>query len=131
MFQFNADCLKYPFDIKSRSEEIFKLTLHFKVLCNDNNMKQKRYLFSLIAGGGLLSIPAIAMLFTPEVNWDRSDFVLMGTILFVLIPVIELSLRKIKSISALLAAISFALLLFLLLWAELAVGIFGSPFAGQ
>lgn len=75
-------------------------------------------------------VPFIAMQFTSEVNWELGDFVIAGVLLLVTGLMVELVLRKTsnKYRFPVLAAI---VLLFLLVWAELAVGIFGTPFAGS
>lgn len=79
----------------------------------------------------ILSIPLIAMQFTKEVNWDLTDFVIMGTLLLITGLGIEMVTRKIKSFNLRLIITLAILFLLFLIWAELAVGIFGSPFAGS
>jgi len=94
-------------------------------------MKNKRLKIIITAAAILLLIPFIAMQFTEEVNWTLTDFVIGGALLFGTGLVIELVLRnsqKIKYPNTLLVAV---IILFLLIWAELAVGIFGTPFSGQ
>jgi len=79
----------------------------------------------------ILSIPLIAMQFTKEVNWDLSDFIIMGLLLSVTGLAIEFVTRKIKSFNLKIVLTAVILFLLFLIWAELAVGIFGSPFAGS
>lgn len=79
----------------------------------------------------LLMIPLIAMQFTNEVNWGIADFVLMGGLLLGTGLVCELVMRKVKSIKYRVFIIEAILVVLLLIWAELAVGIFGTPFAGS
>lgn len=79
----------------------------------------------------LLLIPFISMLFTNEVNWSLMDFVMAGILLFGTSLVIEFVLRKVKSTKHRMLISGIILLLLILLWAELAVGIFGSPMAGN
>ena len=79
----------------------------------------------------LLLIPFIAMQFTSEFNWSLRDFVMAGILLFGTSMVIELVLRKVKSTKHRLLISGIILLLLFLVWAELAVGIFGSPIAGN
>ena len=79
----------------------------------------------------ILSIPLIAMQFTNEVKWDLTDFIIMGLLLSVTGLAIEIVTRKIKSFNLKIVLTAVILLLLLLIWAELAVGIFGSPFAGS
>lgn len=74
--------------------------------------------------GLLLLLPLIAMQFTHEVAWDGTDFATFGAMLLVFGGAYELTVRMTRNtiyravIGAALAA------LFLLVWAELAVGIF-------
>ena len=79
----------------------------------------------------LLLIPFISMLFTNEVNWSVMDFVMAGMLLFGTSLVIEFVLRKVKSTKHRILLSGIILLLLFLLWAELAVGIFGSSIAGN
>jgi hypothetical protein len=72
----------------------------------------------------LLSIPLIAMQFTDEVNWTLSDFIAMGVLLLATGLLSEVIIRKVKKISRRIIFIAGILLLFFLVWAELAVGIF-------
>lgn len=81
--------------------------------------------------GALLLIPLIAMQFTEEVNWSPGDFVVMGGLLFGTGLMIDLVLRKVKGTFPRIAICGLVLFVLLLVWAELAVGIFGSPFAGS
>jgi hypothetical protein len=94
-------------------------------------MKNKRLLIILATVLILLLIPLVAMQFTNEVDWNIFDFTIMGILLLGTGLLIELVLRKVKDgINRIL--ISFVVLLvFFLIWAELAVGIFGTPFAGS
>ncbi|AOE50322.1 hypothetical protein [Kangiella sediminilitoris] len=71
----------------------------------------------------ILLVPAIAMQFTNEVNWGLYDFLLMAALLIVTGVAIELAIRMTVQ-NRYRAAIIFAILLaFLMIWAELAVGI--------
>ena len=79
----------------------------------------------------ILSIPFIAMQFTTEVNWTFSDFVIMGGLLFATVFVIDLVLKKFKTLKSRLIIVSAIVLLLMIVWAEMAVGIFGSPIAGN
>ena len=71
----------------------------------------------------VLLIPLVAMQFTNEVNWDIGDFVVMGFLLSSVGSIFILISRRMHRkhrvvIGALLAIV------FLYIWAELAVGIF-------
>jgi protein-S-isoprenylcysteine O-methyltransferase Ste14 len=94
-------------------------------------MKNKRLLIMVSVVVGLLCIPLIAMQFSEEVFLTSSDFVIMGILLLITGLLGELVLRKIKSKRNRIIVAAVILLTFLFVWAELAVGIVGSPFAGS
>ncbi len=79
----------------------------------------------------LLSIPALAMLFTNEVNWNAFDFLVAAVLLFGTVFIIDLLRRNINNKRNFWIGTAIVLLLLFLLWAELAVGIFGTPLAGN
>ncbi len=73
----------------------------------------------------LLLLPAVAMQFTGEVNWDQVDFITMGIILAAACGAYELGARMSGS-TAYRAGIGLAVVTgFLLVWINLAVGIIG------
>lgn len=94
-------------------------------------MKNKRLMIILTSVGVLLSIPYIAMQFTNEVDWDISDFVIMGILLTTTGLLCELVMRKAKQLTQRLMICGLILFLFFMVWAELAVGVFGTPYAGS
>jgi ABC-type cobalt transport system substrate-binding protein len=79
----------------------------------------------------LLLIPLIAMQFTNEVDWGMLDFVVMGVLLFGTGLICEFVMRKVKKTEHRILIIAVILVALFLIWAELAVGIFGTPFAGS
>jgi hypothetical protein len=91
----------------------------------------KRLFLILAAVALLLLIPFVAMQFTAEVNWDSTDFLIMGIMLSGTGLLCELVLRTVSSVQNRVLICGIILLGFLLIWAELAVGIFGTPFAGS
>lgn len=64
-------------------------------------------------------------------NWKLGDFVVMGALLFGTGLAIDFATRKFTNPTHRIAAIIAIIFAFLLVWAELAVGIFGTPFAGS
>ncbi|APS40468.1 hypothetical protein [Salegentibacter sp. T436] len=94
-------------------------------------MKTNRFLIILIIVGALLLIPFIAMQFSSEVVWTVSDFIIMGILLLVTGLGIDLVLRKVSSSKNRLIIGGIILAVFFMIWAELAVGVFGTPFAGS
>ena len=97
---------------------------------NQPNMKSRIPLIP-IAALSLLLIPLIAMQFTNEVKWSGFDFLIMGVLLLIAGTAIEWVRRKFKNNSKKWLLIAAVVVVFLLIWAELAVGIFGTPFAGN
>lgn len=105
----------------------FFLVLKHKIMIANNN----RLALILSVAGLILLLPLVAMQFTNEVNWSVFDFVVAGILLFGICGVIELALRKINTINQRVWVVLGILLVLFLIWAELAVGIFGTPFAGN
>lgn len=79
----------------------------------------------------LLSIPLVGNLFSKEVNWSGADFLIAGALLFTTAFLINLIRSRIKKQSQKVMICIFIVLTIALVWIELAVGIFGSPFAGS
>lgn len=79
----------------------------------------------------LLLTPLIAMQFTKEVAWSPSDFMIAGVLLLGTGLACEAVLRKVKKTRSRLAICGAILLGLILVWMELAVGVFGTPFAGS
>ncbi|MBT8237934.1 MAG: hypothetical protein KJN65_04755 [Croceitalea sp.] len=94
-------------------------------------MPYKRTSIIALIVGGILLIPLIAMQFTNEVQWTTSDFVVAAVLLLSAGFLCELALRKIKRPNMRVAICALIIVILLLVWAELGVGIFGSPFAGS
>jgi uncharacterized membrane protein YadS len=79
----------------------------------------------------LLLIPLAAMQFTKEVQWTLGDFIVAGVLLLGAGLTFELIARKIQKTGFKIAAFAVTFLALALIWAELAVGVFGTPFAGN
>ena len=76
-------------------------------------------------------IPLIAMQLTDEVKWSLFDFIIMGAVLSITGLLGEVILKKVKKSKHRLILYITIVMIFFLIWAELAVGIFGTPFAGD
>lgn len=76
-------------------------------------------------------IPLIAMQFTLEVVWTPMDFLIAGVLLLCAGFALVYLWKKLAQSNYRLYIIVGLILLFLMLWAELAIGIFGSPIAGN
>lgn len=93
--------------------------------------QNKRYRNVLLTVAVLLLIPFTAMQLTGEVNWSFFDFIIIGGLLLGVGFLIEFMLRKVKNTKYRIGILAIVLVFFFLIWAELAVGIFGTPFAGS
>ena len=81
--------------------------------------------------GTILLIPLIAMRLTNEVNLSLFDFIIMGAMLTITGLLGEIIFKKVKKYKHRVTLYVVVAIIFLLIWAELAVGIFGTPFAGS
>lgn len=93
--------------------------------------ENKRLFGILLLVAALLLIPIMAMLFTDEVSWDWSDFLVAGVLLFGTGITCEFVLRKVRTFRYRLALCALILLALFVVWAELAVGLIGTPLAGS
>ena len=79
----------------------------------------------------LLLIPLIGMTITEEINWNPIDFIIMGSLLIFLSIGINFVSNRTKNLKNRVLYIGILVIIFMLIWAELAVGLFGTPFAGS
>ncbi len=91
----------------------------------------KRLIGIFIAIGLLLLIPLVAMQLTDEVNWKFGDFIIAGILLLTAGLMCEIAIRKISEFRYRIGICIVIIVALLLVWAELAVGIFGTPFGGS
>jgi hypothetical protein len=79
----------------------------------------------------LMLIPLMANWLNNEFHWKFGDFILMGAMIYGLglISLILMNVAKNKILRCIVTGLFF--LLFLLIWVELAVGIFDTPFGGS
>ncbi len=80
----------------------------------------------MITIGVLLLIPVIA-----RFPWTPIDFIVAGVLLLGTGIAIEFALRMVKTTLYRVAVCGVIMLTLFLVWAELAVGVFGTPFAGS
>ena len=71
----------------------------------------------------LLCIPLIGNIFVDGFNWGFFDFIIMGSLILLFSSGINLVLLRQKSIQYNFTVIGVLVLIFLIIWAELAVGI--------
>ena len=94
-------------------------------------MQNKRLKGIVLIVVSLLLIPLIAMQFTTEVNWNITDFIIAGLLLFSVLLLIDFTKRKLQDSKYKALIIIAIVVIFLLIWTELAVGILGTPLAGN
>lgn len=99
---------------------------HMNTIYDDRLPQQSSRLRLALWGfaGLLLLIPAVGMQFSAEMNWGIEDFIAAAVLIGGAGLGIELAVRLIKSRTAMFAAIAGVLAVLLLIWAEVAVGIF-------
>ncbi len=74
----------------------------------------------------LLLLPLVAMRFTTEMNWDETDFIVIGAMLSIACGTVELAARTTANGAYRLAVAMAVAAAFLLVWMNLAVGIIGT-----
>ena len=77
----------------------------------------------------VLLLPLIGVIFF-GLDWNIFDFLIMGLLILFFSIAINLILNHLNSSKLRLILVLMLVILFLLIWAELAVGVFGTPFAG-
>jgi uncharacterized membrane protein YfcA len=94
-------------------------------------MKKRSILTILYVVVLILLIPLIGMQFTDAIQWGPVDFLVAAILIFGAGIALDLIIRKVRK-TQYRVLISVALILVvLLIWAELAVGIFGTPLSGN
>ncbi|SFN94655.1 hypothetical protein SAMN04487989_10711 [Bizionia echini] len=91
----------------------------------------KRKIISVVITMILLAIPLVAMQFTTEVNWKLSDFIVAGILVLGTLLMTDYILQKTKRKNIRIGLIGLMILIFITVFIELAVGILGTPFAGN
>ena len=94
-------------------------------------MNQNRWLRVFVPALVVLAVPLVAMQFSDDVRWGLFDFVIVGALLIGASAVYEFGIRRVAKPVHRVVLNAALVLAVLLIWAELAVGIFGSPFAGN
>lgn len=89
----------------------------------------KKFLIYSCIIATFLFIPFISSQFSREVNWQLFDYLVAALLLVLLLVGIEIII-KLKSKKRYLV-LAFFLSILILIWIELAVGIFNSPISGN
>ncbi len=79
----------------------------------------------------ILFVPYIGMQFSNEIKWTFFDFTMAGFFIFVAISLINFLFYFLKNNKYKYWILGLFVLFFIIIWIELAVGIFNSPFAGS
>lgn len=79
----------------------------------------------------LMGIAVLGNLFSKEFSWSSFDFLIAGVLLFGTAIIIDLVRRIVKNKTYKILLCIVVLLVLILTWMELAVGLFGTPFAGS
>lgn len=87
-------------------------------------MQNKVFLWIALVTGLILLVPFLAMQFSNEVNWDETDFIVIGILVFGVGSIFVLVARKIRKTWHRVAIGIVLLVTLFYIWAELAVGIF-------
>ena len=87
-------------------------------------MKQENLLIIVLTTLLILLVPLVAMQFTDQVNWKIGDFAIMAFLLLLVGFSFEIISRKFSNIWHKVAIAVVLFLLFLIIWLELAIGIF-------
>lgn len=95
------------------------------------NTQNKRLYGIALTVGLLLFMLAIMDLLSDEMLWSLFDYLVAGALLLGTGLLCELVLRKVKEFKYRIMICVFILATFFIIWAELAVGIFGTPLAGN
>ena len=77
----------------------------------------------------VLLLPIIGVILF-DLDWNIFDFLIMGLLILFFSIAINFILNHLNSSKLRLILVLMLVILFLLIWAELAVGVFGTPFAG-
>jgi dipeptide/tripeptide permease len=94
-------------------------------------MINSRFKKLLISSTVILTIPILGKLYTDDFQWALPDFIIGAMLLYGTSFMIDVIMRKVQKKSHRIALSGLILLVLLCIWAELAVGLIGTPFAGN
>ena len=92
---------------------------------------KKKFLIRLVTVWSILLLPLVGGHLSTKIQWDLADYIVAAVLLTAAVIGVELILIFNLSKRQQMVLLIVFFLSFLLLWAELAVGIFGSPLAGS
>lgn len=94
-------------------------------------MKQKQFVYLMVGVAGLLMLPLIGSYISTEINWSLFDYIVMGILLTAAGLIAILVYNRFKNRKFKFLYLAIIGVVFLLIYIELAVGLFGSPIAGD
>lgn len=94
-------------------------------------MKHKRILAIVCTIAIIMLLPLVAMPLNDEIQWTLFDFMVVGSLLLGFGVMVELVMRNVNKMKYRIIVLGIMFVVLFLGWAELAVGIFGTPFAGS
>lgn len=94
-------------------------------------MNPTHILWIALGTAAILMIPLIAMQFSEEWDWKPFDFIIIGTLLFGSGLIYEFLATKVRTTKQRVVLGLLVIAAVMAIWAELAVGIFDSLFAGS
>ncbi|TPV31424.1 hypothetical protein FJ651_14620 [Paucihalobacter ruber] len=94
-------------------------------------MKQKQFVYLMVGVVALLMLPLIGSYISAEINWSLFDYIVMGILLTVTGLTAILVYNRFKNSKLKFLYLAIIGVVFLLIYIELAVGLFGSPIAGD
>jgi hypothetical protein len=95
------------------------------------DMRNKRLVIILAATAALLLLPLVAMQFSDDVKWTPFDFVVAGALLLGAGLTYEAVARKGGTRGHRLTVGVVIVAVLVMVWLELAVGVFGTPWGGS
>ena len=95
------------------------------------SFENKRLIGIVLTVGLVLLIPVFGNRYLDGFDWKWFDFVIMGFLLLSTGLACEFVLRKVKRLEYRLVICAALLLALFVIWAELAVGLIGTPLAGS
>ena len=98
--------------------------------CYHQTMKINPLVLIVLLTGIILLIPLIAMQYTDEVNWSLLDFTVAAMLLLGTGFLIELVVNKVNQTKYRVPIVLALVLALIFIWAEMAVGILGTPISG-
>lgn len=94
-------------------------------------MKLKQFVYLMVGVACLLLLPLIGDLSSSEVHWSLFDYAMMALLLTVTGLIAILVYNRFKNSTFKFLYFIVIALIFVLIYIELAVGLFGSPIAGD